>query len=233
MQFVSPEQFDDARSVDVRSDIYSLAATLYVMLTGAYPFGKGAMSSVLARKLKNEFVPPINIAPEIRPCVDAAIRSGLQADRAQRPASIGDFAALLTTAKKTAAQTPAPTTTKDKPAGKAERERRGGTRYAVELEAACRAVVNVGGKRWPAWIVDISTKGLCLHAQRRFEVGNVLEVSFTLDPDEGPVNLVGRVRWARATPSKSWLLGCELVNAIADDEMNAIVANHMDRTKVQ
>src|SRR5207249_1073158 len=25
MQFVSPEQFDDARSVDVRSDIYSLA----------------------------------------------------------------------------------------------------------------------------------------------------------------------------------------------------------------
>ncbi|MBI3822507.1 MAG: serine/threonine protein kinase, partial [Planctomycetes bacterium] len=34
MQFASPEQFEDAKSVDARSDVYSLAATLYLMLTG-------------------------------------------------------------------------------------------------------------------------------------------------------------------------------------------------------
>jgi serine/threonine protein kinase len=237
MQFAAPEQFDDARSVDTRCDVYSLAATLYLTLTGEYPFGKGAALNVLERKLHNKFEAPISKVPQLRPSVDRAIRLALSADRQCRPASINDFVALLTGETKLTSAADLPGTMPP-PAAKATigkktaQERRGGARYVVELEAACRAVVNAAGQRWPATITDLSVTGLCLLAKRRFETGSVLEVTFTLKADDTTINLLARVRWAKSTESKSWLLGCEFVKAIADDDLNMIFANHMDKTRM-
>jgi serine/threonine protein kinase len=233
MQFVSPEQFDDARSVDIRSDVYSLAATLYVMLTGEYPFGKGSSLNIMERKLKNRFDPPSKRVPELRPSIDAAICKALHAERSSRPPSINAFVTLFSDEKKNRAEPTAEASSggKTKTASKVVKERRGGMRYPVELVADCRAVVAAGGKRWPAWIIDISKSGLCLHAQRRFEVGSVLEVSFTLQSEGSNVNQVARVRWAKATQDRTWLLGCEFVNAIAEEDLNSICAEGMERTK--
>jgi serine/threonine protein kinase len=47
--FISPEQAEDARSADIRSDIYSLGSTLYYLLSGYPPFHDGSVLS----KLKN------------------------------------------------------------------------------------------------------------------------------------------------------------------------------------
>lgn len=41
--FISPEQAHDARQVDIRSDIYSLGATLYYLLSGRVPFDSGSV----------------------------------------------------------------------------------------------------------------------------------------------------------------------------------------------
>lgn len=41
--FISPEQAEDARSADIRSDIYSLGATLYFLLSGQVPFDDGSV----------------------------------------------------------------------------------------------------------------------------------------------------------------------------------------------
>ena len=41
--FISPEQAKDARQVDIRSDIYSLGATLYYLLSGRVPFDDGSV----------------------------------------------------------------------------------------------------------------------------------------------------------------------------------------------
>jgi len=40
--FMAPEQFRNAKNASVRCDVYSLAATLYMMVTGRYPFNENA-----------------------------------------------------------------------------------------------------------------------------------------------------------------------------------------------
>ena len=57
-QYVSPEQARDHSTADIRSDLYSLGATLYHMATGQPPF-KGASIGELITKLLSEEPSPV------------------------------------------------------------------------------------------------------------------------------------------------------------------------------
>ena len=61
--YISPEQARDPRSVDARSDIYSLGCTLFYMLSGRPPFPEG---TVLQKLLKHQGDTPPDIR-EFRP----------------------------------------------------------------------------------------------------------------------------------------------------------------------
>jgi serine/threonine-protein kinase len=63
--FMSPEQASGDDSVDARSDIYSLGAVLYYMLTGQPPFLFDNPLKVMIAHASQEVVPPRQINPEL------------------------------------------------------------------------------------------------------------------------------------------------------------------------
>jgi serine/threonine-protein kinase len=56
-QFISPEQAQDPRKADTRSDIYSLGATLYAMLTGRPPFEGSTLAEIITKVLYEQPTP--------------------------------------------------------------------------------------------------------------------------------------------------------------------------------
>jgi serine/threonine protein kinase len=235
LHFASPEQFDDGGAADARSDIYSLAATLYTALTGEPPFGKGPVMSVLQRKLGNQFEAPIQKLPNLRTAVDFAIRMALHAEPAQRPASVAEFIAYLTGWKKYPADVQPPgiigaVSVSSKITKKAQHERRANERYEVEVAGSCRAAGT--GRRWASAVMDISTTGMCVQVSRRFEPGSVLEFAILVDPNDSAINQLACVRWIKAVDSKAWLLGCEFAQEMSREDLETLFNTQLDQTKV-
>lgn len=72
--FMSPEQFRNAKKADVRCDIYSLGATLYMMVTGELPFKSNGPLDAWMKKINNEIAPPRTVIPTLSERIDWAIR---------------------------------------------------------------------------------------------------------------------------------------------------------------
>jgi eukaryotic-like serine/threonine-protein kinase len=94
--FMAPEQFRNAKKADVRCDIYSLAATLYMMVTGELPFKSLNPLDAWMKKINNELPPPRKVRPEISERIDWAISKSMSADPNLRAASCRDFIDDLT-----------------------------------------------------------------------------------------------------------------------------------------
>jgi serine/threonine-protein kinase len=70
--YMSPEQAaGDLERMGPRSDVYSLGATLYCLLTGMPPFQDGDVWSVLRAVERGEFPPPRKLDREVDPALEA------------------------------------------------------------------------------------------------------------------------------------------------------------------
>jgi serine/threonine protein kinase len=79
--FMSPEQAEDPRQADIRSDLYSLGATMYYLLTGELPFpGKSVV-----QKLKRQLTQPPPPLAEKRPDAPASVCRIVQRLMAREP----------------------------------------------------------------------------------------------------------------------------------------------------
>ncbi len=94
-EYMAPEQVDDARKTDARTDLHALGATLYFALTGEAPFqGHGPM--VLAQVLGARPRPVREHAPDCPPLLEALVLRLLEKDPAKRGSSALEVALELT-----------------------------------------------------------------------------------------------------------------------------------------
>jgi serine/threonine-protein kinase len=84
LEYMAPEQLEDAKRVDARADLYALGASLYSLLTGAPPFqGTGLVLAKLV--LVESPRPPRALAPEIPEALEALVLSLLAKSPEDRP----------------------------------------------------------------------------------------------------------------------------------------------------
>lgn len=92
--YMSPEQARGDR-LDVRSDVYGVAAVAYEMLTGVPPFLGPSAIAVMTMVLAEQPVPPSLLARGVPPELDAALLAALAKSADERPADVRAFATLL------------------------------------------------------------------------------------------------------------------------------------------
>lgn len=92
-----PEMFEDDPKPDVRSDVFSLAATIYTLLAGRTPFevpGKSNQSIELMGRIERGAITPMD-RDDVPPALLAVLRKGMAIDRTQRYATAVEFARAL------------------------------------------------------------------------------------------------------------------------------------------
>ncbi len=93
--YMSPEQVEGLRDIDARTDVWSLAATLYSLLTRARPFDGRSLAELFTKILEAEPRDVRTLRADVPSHVAAAIAQGLEKDRERRFASVRDFADAL------------------------------------------------------------------------------------------------------------------------------------------
>ena len=90
--FMSPEQIR-SDSVDARSDIYSLGAVMFRLLTGKYPFTAKTPVGILTKHLSEPLTPPSEKRPDldIPPEADQLVARAMARDLSQRYTDVDAF----------------------------------------------------------------------------------------------------------------------------------------------
>jgi eukaryotic-like serine/threonine-protein kinase len=90
LYYMSPEQVRGSEA-DRRSDIYSMGAVLYELVTGRRPFEGEAAFAIMAKQVDEMPVPPIEVDPKVPPALNSAILRALEKDPARRFPSADHF----------------------------------------------------------------------------------------------------------------------------------------------
>jgi eukaryotic-like serine/threonine-protein kinase len=95
LYYMPPEQVRHQTDPDPRSDIYSAGAVLYELLTGKKIFECSDRLSLMVAQVQKQPTPPIEIAPEIGPELNAIVLKALAKDPEQRFQSAEEFRLAL------------------------------------------------------------------------------------------------------------------------------------------
>ncbi len=96
-EYMSPEQAAGERTLDARSDVYSLGCVLYELLAGEPPHAATSARSVIARRFSEPPPRVRRVRPTVSAAVDEAIARALAVDPAERFPTATAFADALAT----------------------------------------------------------------------------------------------------------------------------------------
>jgi serine/threonine protein kinase len=88
--YISPEQIRGEVKIGPQSDIYSLGATMYQMVTGKVPFSGKSPSEVMHKHIKEPLTPPDHINPKLSAGVSEVIEMMMAKSRRERYKTISD-----------------------------------------------------------------------------------------------------------------------------------------------
>src|SRR4029079_17739687 len=94
-QYMSPEQAMGERNIGPRSDIYSLGAVTYEMITGEPPFTGHSVQAIVAKVMTERPVPISTIRNTVPPNIELAVMTALAKLPADRFANAAEFASAL------------------------------------------------------------------------------------------------------------------------------------------
>jgi eukaryotic-like serine/threonine-protein kinase len=81
--YMAPEQIKGLRG-DARTDVYSLGAMLYEMLTGEVPFSGNNVHAAMRAKMQEDPTPPRRLRPEISPQLEEIVLHALEREPQDR-----------------------------------------------------------------------------------------------------------------------------------------------------
>jgi serine/threonine protein kinase len=96
VDFMAPEQANDARSADIRSDIYSLGCTLYYLLAGRPMFPDGTLIQRVMAHVERQAPPITTFRADLPAGLPEVINKALAKDPSRRYQTPAELAAALT-----------------------------------------------------------------------------------------------------------------------------------------
>jgi serine/threonine-protein kinase len=141
-KYMSPEQARGVE-VDARSDIFSIGAVIYELVTGRSAFDGDTASDIIAEILKVEPPPPVEFAPEVPHELERIISKAMRKDRENRYQTVKDLLIDLQDFKKET-EFQEQLRRSARPADRSAELKRSGVRGAPRLDPA---KVGSGGRR--------------------------------------------------------------------------------------
>jgi len=92
--FMSPEQIRDSKTVDARTDVFSLGAVLYRMCTGQRPFNADDVIELFVSISTGVYTPPRDLVPDIPDRMLQAIEGSLVVERDERIQNVDHLLAV-------------------------------------------------------------------------------------------------------------------------------------------
>jgi serine/threonine-protein kinase len=191
--YMSPEQAMGERTITARSDIYSLGAVAYEMLSGEPPFTGPTVQAIVARVMTEE---PRSLTQQRRSVpahVDAAISRALEKLPADRFASAREFSDALNNAS---LATVRPSAKTGRSSGRSRRPL-----YAVSALAAVLAIAALWGWMRPTTSKRVVRYNFVLDSSEAMVGGGGFWGRMALSPDGSYLAYVGVPRgtlWIRA-----------------------------------
>jgi c-di-GMP-binding flagellar brake protein YcgR len=107
-------------------------------------------------------------------------------------------------------------------------DRRAHVRYSTRIDASCCAAESDQADVWQASVREISAGGIRLLLGKQVEQNGLLSIQL-LSGCERPLRLLqARVRHAKRVLGGQWMVGCEFVNKLSEQELRALVGPSLE-----